>query len=188
MNGTVRAAIALLIAVAGTFGALAVACGDDDDKGGVEVIDGDASAEPDPEADPDPEASAEPITPAPKPDAATQLNVSLAEYEITLSTNTVTAGEVYFLVQNAGPEEAHEFAVIKTELAADALPVEDGKVPEDEVDVLDEIEPFAVGATGSLTLDLEPGSYVLICNIAEETEGAIESHYTNGMHTALTVE
>ncbi len=193
MDRTFRAAIVLLIAVAGTFGMVAIACGDDDGNGGVEVIE-DPSAEPDPEADPDPEpdpdpeTGAEAITPGPKPDAATQLDVSLAEFTITTSTTTVPAGEVYLLVQNAGPDDAHEFVVIKTDLAADALPTVDGRVPEDEVDLLAEIEPFAVGATGSLTLDLEAGSYVLICNIAEEEEGELESHYELGMRAPLTVE
>ena len=187
MDRTLRIAVGLLVAVVATFGVGAMACGDDD-GGGVEVIGGDASAEPDPVADPDPETGAEAITPAPKPDAAAQLSVSLAEFTIATSTETVPAGEVYFLVRNAGPNDAHEFVVIKTDLAADALPTTDGKVPEDDVELLGEIEPFAVGSTGSLTLDLEAGSYVLICNIAEEENGEIESHYENGMRAALTVE
>jgi hypothetical protein len=37
-------------------------------------------------------------------------------------------------------------------------------------------------------LDLEPGSYVLICNIAEGEEGELESHYEEGMRTAFIVE
>jgi uncharacterized cupredoxin-like copper-binding protein len=128
------------------------------------------------------------ITPAPRPDGATQLDVTLMEWAITARASTVPAGDVYFLVENDGPEDAHEFVVIKTDLAADALPVEDGRVPEDDVDLLGEIEPFAVGSTGSLSLDLEPGSYVLICNIAHEEHGELESHYELGMRTTLTVE
>jgi uncharacterized cupredoxin-like copper-binding protein len=35
------------------------------------------------------------------------------------------------------------------------------------------------GAIKRLTLDLKPGRYVLICNLA--------THYQSGMHTELTV-
>ncbi len=193
MHRPFRLAIALLLIVTGAFAVTAGACGDDDGDGGVEVIDGASpEADPDPEADPEPDPEADPeagdITPGPRPDAATQVNVTLGEWSIATNTASVPAGEVYFLVQNTGPDDAHEFVVIKSGLAADALPTEGGKVPEDGVDLLDEIEPFAVGSTGSLTLDLEPGAYILICNIAEEEDGAIESHYELGMRTTLTVE
>src|SRR5262245_34354385 len=110
MDKLFRGALALLLLVTGTFAITAVACGDDDKVGkGVEVV---ASAEPDPEADPypeaDPEAAPE-ITPGPKPDAATQVNVTLAEFEITTDATSVPAGQVYFLVENEGPADAHEF-------------------------------------------------------------------------------
>jgi uncharacterized cupredoxin-like copper-binding protein len=194
-----RGSVALLLAVTGAFAVTAAACGDDDDGGGVEVIGGDLTPgadpdpEPDPEADPepdpepDPEAVAE-ITPGPRPDGATQVNVRLSEWTITAAAGTVPAGEVYFLVENQGPADPHEFVVIKTALAEGELPTVEGRVPEDAVDLLDEIEPFPVGSSGSLTLELEPGNYVLICNIAEEEGGTIESHYELGMHTSLTVQ
>jgi uncharacterized cupredoxin-like copper-binding protein len=100
----------------------------------------------------------------------------------------VPAGEIYFLVENAGPVDPHEFVVIRTDLAPGALPVEEGKVPEDDIDLVDEIEPFAPGSSASVTLDLEAGSYVFICNIAEIEEGELESHYGLGMRVAFTVE
>jgi uncharacterized cupredoxin-like copper-binding protein len=198
MRPHVGTILVLLTILACASGVTAIACGDDDD-GGVEVIGGpsaEADPEPDPDADPDPEpdpeadhdAEAAAITPAPKPDAAEQLNVTLSEWGIATSAASVPAGNVYFLVENAGPEDAHEFVVIRTDLASDALPVEDGRVPEDEVDLLAEIEPFAAGSTGSLTVDLEPGSYVLICNITHEEHGELESHYELGMHAPLVVE
>lgn len=36
-----------------------------------------------------------------------------------------------------------------------------------------------------LTLDLEPGSYVLLCNIIETENGQTEGHYRMGMRTRL---
>ena len=183
-----RIAIPLLI-LAALFGLTAVsfaACGDDDD-GGVEVIDG----EPDPEADPDPEAegTVEPGVVGVKPGDATQVEATLREFAIDVTPKSVAPGSVYFLVENAGPADPHEFVIIKTDLAPDALPVgDDGRVPEDDVEMIDEIEPYAPGSSASITVDLEAGAYVLICNIAEEEDGELESHYQLGMRTAFTVE
>jgi uncharacterized cupredoxin-like copper-binding protein len=78
--------------------------------------------------------------------------------------------------------------VVPTDLASDALPTNaEGKVDEDKLGATGEIGELDVGATGEVTLDLKPGKYVLICNIVEVKDGVSESHYTNGMRTALTV-
>ena len=54
------------------------------------------------------------------------------------------------------------------------------------IEPVDEIEDIAVGDTPSLTVDLEAGSYVLICNIYSEDEK--EAHYSEGMRIGFTVE
>lgn len=107
------------------------------------------------------------------------LSVTLDSYSIQLSNATVPAGAVEIEAKNAAGE-AHELVVIRTDLAADALPVESDKVVEDDVDVIGEIEEFGGGTTESGTFTLESGKYVLICNIP--------AHYGLGMHAALTVE
>ena len=99
------------------------------------------------------------------------------------------AGDVTFVVTNNGPDDVHEFVVIQTDLAPDALPTdENGAVDEagDGITVIDEIEDIAVGTTEELTTTLAAGNYVLICNIYEEDED--EAHYQMGMYTAFTVE
>ena len=48
--------------------------------------------------------------------------------------------------------------------------------------------PTMAGSSASIVLDLEAGAYVLICNIAEEEDGELESHYELGMTAAFTVE
>ena len=117
------------------------------------------------------------------------VDVSLAEWSVTPSQSSVAAGDVTFNVTNDG-EEPHEFVIIRSDAAPDALPVdEDGKVPEEEVDLVDEIEPFGAGTTEELTVNLDAGSYVLICNIVEfPPDEEPESHYINGMRVAFTVE
>jgi len=124
----------------------------------------------------------------PKPEGATQVDVTLQEWAVVTSTPSVAAGELYFLVTNSGPDDPHEFVIIRSDEAPDALPTVEGKVPEDEIDLVDEIEPFTPGSAASITVNLEAGNYVLICNIAEIEDGELESHYELGMRTAFIVE
>ena len=121
---------------------------------------------------------------------ATTVDVSVREFSIAPSVASVPAGTVTFEVTNDGPNDVHEFVVVRTDLAADALPTDaDGAVLEDGegMEVIDEIEDLAVGASETLMLTLEAGSYVLICNIVEEEEGETEAHYAMGMRSAFTV-
>jgi hypothetical protein len=118
--------------------------------------------------------------------------VTLQEFSINPDSDSAAAGEVTFEATNEGPNDPHELVVIRTDLAADALPMsEDGGVDEGGEgieEVIGEIEEFPVGETESATFDLEAGSYVLICNVVEEEDGELESHYVEGMRTPFTVE
>lgn len=120
------------------------------------------------------------------------VDVTLQEFAVVPAEASVSAGEVTFNVTNEGPEDVHEFVVFQTDLAADALPTaEDGSVDEEGegVELIDEIEDIPVGESPSLTVDLEAGSYVLICNIVEEEEdGTVIVHYAEGMRTGFTAE
>jgi uncharacterized cupredoxin-like copper-binding protein len=121
--------------------------------------------------------------------AKTTVSVTVQEFSVIPAQDSAPAGTVTFDVENKGPNDTHEFVVIKTDLAPDALPTdENGAVLEEGegMEVIDEIEDIAVGDTPSLTVDLEAGSYVLICNIYDEEEQ--EAHYQEGMRTAFTVE
>ena len=100
------------------------------------------------------------------------------DFSIDLATSSAPAGSVTFNISNEGPS-AHEFVIIKTDDAPDALPVKDNTVEEDKIDVVDEAEDIAPSTTATLTTDLEAGSYVIICNIP--------THYEQGMHAAFTV-
>jgi uncharacterized cupredoxin-like copper-binding protein len=123
----------------------------------------------------------------PKPDGATQVDVTLAEWNVTPAEGSAAAGEVYFLASNEG-EDPHELVVVKSDLEPGDLPVEEGAVVEDELDFRGEIEGFASGTQASGVFDLEAGRYVLFCTIVEEEDGGLESHYELGMHTEFTVE
>jgi len=149
---------------------------------------GDSGTKVEPEPDPEPGANADPGAVSTPPLGSTLVSIALTEFSVVPDPATAPAGEVYFLATNAGAE-AHELVVIKSDLAPDALPNGEGRVPEDEVDFIGEIEPFAAGSDASIVFELEQGAYVLICNIVEEeASGNTESHYLEGMHAAFTVE
>jgi uncharacterized cupredoxin-like copper-binding protein len=117
---------------------------------------------------------------------------TLQEFAVSADPASVAAGSVTFDVSNDGPDDVHEFVVIATDLGPTELPVdEDGAVDEggEGIEVVDEIEEIPVGESRSLTVDLEAGNYVLICNILqEEPNGTLEAHYSEGMRTGFTVE
>jgi uncharacterized cupredoxin-like copper-binding protein len=116
------------------------------------------------------------------------VDITLQEYAIIPGAASTPAGSVTFNVTNKGPDEVHEFVVIQTDLAPDALPTgKDGSVDEEGEGVVPqgEVEDVAVGDTPTLTLDLAAGSYVFICNIVDTDTG--ESHYQQGMRVGFTV-
>jgi uncharacterized cupredoxin-like copper-binding protein len=100
------------------------------------------------------------------------------DFAISVNPGSTAAGDVTFTVTNNGPS-THEFLVVKSDKDPASLPVEDGIVPEDGLDVVDEIEDIAPGTAPTLTVNLEAGSYILMCNITD--------HYQAGMHTGFTV-
>jgi uncharacterized cupredoxin-like copper-binding protein len=119
----------------------------------------------------------------------TTLQVTLKEWSVETSKQQVKPGPVTFQVSNQGTMQ-HDFVVIKSDLPPDGLPVNDtGLVSESQVNTVSHMVPFAAGSTQSLTLDLTPGKYLLICNIVEMPQGGKPvSHYRNGMVASLLVE
>ena len=119
------------------------------------------------------------------------IEITLQEFAVLPSPDSAPAGEVTFNVTNIGPEDVHEFVVFATDLAPDKLPTApDGSVDEtgEGVELIDEIEDIAVDATPTLTVTLDAGSYVLICNIVEEEGADTIVHYQQGMRVGFTAE
>jgi hypothetical protein len=119
---------------------------------------------------------------------AASVAVTLQEWGVGTDVTEAPAGPVTFTVTNVGPEDVHEFVVIRTDLSFTDLPTDDtGAVDESAggMVVIGEIEDIPVGATQDVTLNLEPGAYALICNIYDPDEN--EAHYQEGMRTAFTV-
>ena len=99
------------------------------------------------------------------------------KYYLTVTPGSVKAGKTTITFKNAGTK-VHEVVVLKTDTPAGNLKVganhevsEDASVGEDS-----ETDP---AKTKTTTIDLQPGNYVLVCNI--------ERHYEKGMYAPLTV-
>ncbi|MEX1248923.1 MAG: hypothetical protein WEA61_10630 [Anaerolineales bacterium] len=109
-----------------------------------------------------------------------KIDVTMTDYQMELSADSVKAGEVTFHIQNDADITVHEFVVVQTDTLAADLPVgEDLLVDESQFTPVDEVEDLEAGDSADLTVTLAPGHYVLLCNIA--------GHFTLGMHTDFTV-
>jgi uncharacterized cupredoxin-like copper-binding protein len=104
--------------------------------------------------------------------------VTLKDFAIAPAVTTAPTGKVSFDITNDGPS-VHEFEVLATDAEPDALPVDSGVAQTQESEIVDEVENIAPGTSAELSVDLDPGSYVIICNIA--------GHYGAGMHVGFTV-
>jgi uncharacterized cupredoxin-like copper-binding protein len=122
-------------------------------------------------------------------EAGGTVTVTLTEWAIVTDAASVPAGDVEFVVTNAGTQFKHEFVVIKTDLAPADLPAVDGKVDEAGAGItfIGEVEEMEIGASETASFELTAGKYVLICNVVEAA-GAHESHYNEGMRVAFTVD
>lgn len=114
-----------------------------------------------------------------EPADAPTLSVDLSDFKVVADHPTVPAGKVVFGIRNRAGM-VHELTVIKTDLAPDALPVDPNTAKAKEDGKVGQLQNISAGASRKLVLELAPGRYVLICNIA--------GHYQLGMRTSLVVQ
>lgn len=105
-----------------------------------------------------------------------KVKVGLKEFKVLPAPTQAKAGLVVFTVQNVGKLD-HSFVVIKTNRAPNALPVKGATAS--EAGKVGKIEPFKPGQTRTLTLNLKPGKYVLLCNVP--------GHYKAGQFAGFQV-
>ncbi len=103
------------------------------------------------------------------------------EMALRLDQDSVPAGEVTFQVTNAAQDTPHEMIVVRLDEAGQELAVDPAteKVDEAAIDDLGEVDGLKAGQSGELTVELEPGPYMLICNL--------KGHYAAGMEAPFTV-
>jgi uncharacterized cupredoxin-like copper-binding protein len=130
------------------------------------------------------------ITEAKSVSATTIVNVELGDtstadgvqgMEMKLDRNAANAGTVTFHVTNDSKGLVHEMIVIRGDSAPSALPYDakEDRVIESKVKSLGEVSELPPGKSGSLTLKMAPGKYLLICNQP--------GHLHMGMWSSFTV-
>ncbi len=119
------------------------------------------------------------------PDA--KLTVKMSEWLFEPSATSIKSGNVKFTVNNVGGAE-HELVIVKGTDPKALATKTDGSVDEEkilEALKVGEVEKVAARTTKSGTLEVEPGTYVLMCNLVD-ANGA--SHFAKGMVATLTVK
>ncbi len=185
MNASLRTRITGGLAAALLIAALALAaaaCGGDDD----------GEATPTPGESPTAAGSGTPSdgqTPAPSTPtgtpAITEARMALSEFVIKPDTTRANPGTVIFKVRNEGTID-HQFLVVKTDLGTAELPRRaDGKgVDETQIDVVGRTDTITPGAETELSVPMDMGKYVVICNLFSGGK----SHYLTGMYNQFIIE
>ncbi len=100
---------------------------------------------------------------------------------ITIYQNKIKAGPVTFEVKNNSEKTIHEMLVLPIKNTTTPLPYikDENRLDEDKTNSLGEVSELDPGKSGTLTLTIKPGKYLLVCNVP--------GHYAAGMWTLLTV-
>lgn len=189
MRRSRQLAVGLTAAV--LVGAVAAGCGGDDDSGDdaaatEETAPPETSAGADGSSEPAPtgeEATGTTTAPDASEEEAvvSRVEVTLGapdEFSLVPSVESIPAGEAVFTAVNEGQVE-HELVMIKTDKDAANLAPEDIVHGEERNRVNEHPEHQAPGETLRFEADLEPGHYVLICNVP--------GHYQAGQYANFTV-
>lgn len=110
--------------------------------------------------------------------------MEITEFVIKPSVTRARPGTVIFKVRNSGAV-THQFLVIRSDLPIAELPRKAGNtgVDEKQLDVVGRIESIASGSEAEVSVPVETGQYVMICNLYA---GGV-SHYLSGMYQAFEV-
>jgi uncharacterized cupredoxin-like copper-binding protein len=113
------------------------------------------------------------------------VSVGLDEYHVWLNGSTAPGGKVTFDVHNGG-RDTHEFVILRSDLSVVSLPAaegaEAGKVQEDApgIEHVSEISGIGPGKDRSLTVDLKPGTYLLVCNFPGHLHSGMAARFVVG--------
>ena len=104
-----------------------------------------------------------------------------ASMGMKLSRPSAPAGVVTFQVTNTSKDTVHEMIVMYMADPTKALPyiTAENRVDEDKAGDKGEVSELDPGASGTLTVALQPGKYLLICNVP--------GHYAAGMWVPFEV-
>ena len=109
------------------------------------------------------------------------MDMSKATMGITADPVTAKTGVVTFQFTNSSKDTIHEMIVMYLDDPTKPLPFlsAENRVDEDKAGDKGEVSELDPGASGTLTVFLKPGKYVLICNVP--------GHFASGMWTEFEV-
>lgn len=105
------------------------------------------------------------------------VSLSMTDFKFTPSRLSADAGKLTVIAKNDG-QRPHEFVLLRTDKAPDAIPVENGQAS--EAGAVGEIGERAPGKRGIRRFTVEKGDYVFLCNV--------KGHYEAGMRGSLVVK
>ena len=107
---------------------------------------------------------------------------SIQGMRIIAAPDTVKAGTVTFHATNGSKSHVHEMILVHQPPNGRKLPYNDKRqrVDESRIKSLGEVSELEPGKSGTLTVKLQPGDYLLFCNQA--------GHYASGMRTSFKVK
>lgn len=108
------------------------------------------------------------------------IEVKEVSFRIHMAQDQAQAGPVTFHIINGADDMLHEFIIIKTDMSAGELPTNMmGRVDEEAVTIIAAAEDIPPSNSRDITVNLDAGHYVLICNLP--------GHYLQGMRVDFTV-
>lgn len=107
--------------------------------------------------------------------------MDMATMGITVDLMEIPAGEVTFTVVNESQDFYHSVTISAVEDPSRELPylIDKMMVDEEAAGTTARVKELKPRASGKVTVDMQPGTYILYCNIA--------GHYVMGMWTIVTV-
>lgn len=106
------------------------------------------------------------VQPAQAAPAGGSVELTLTDYTVAPAASSVPAGPVTISVVNSG-RVGHNVAVVATQLPADDLPTSGVRLDESDsrIRVVGKTPNLARSQRTTITVDLEPGSYILVCTV-----------------------
>lgn len=122
----------------------------------------------------------------PSPAAAQKVDAIAIDFAFEGVPEILQAGETTFVLTNEG-EKSHEMTI---GLMPEGWTIEEVALGSSEsgTKIVGVIEPIEPGASGEVTIDLEPGQYGYICHERDGTKGNEKEHYFHGMLGEFKVE
>ncbi len=117
------------------------------------------------------------------------VKLTLEEWSVVTDVDTLPEGPIKFDIKNAGERE-HELLIVRSDIPGAELPTKDNGSFDDDaggVDVKHDIDKLDAGDETSRSYSLDPGNYVLLCNIVEDSDGTETSHFAKGMWIEFTI-